>query len=334
MDLNLIWFILIGALLAGYAMLDGFDLGVGIISPVLGGPRERNVAIKAIGPLWDGNEVWLVTLGGALFAAFPEAYATILSGLYLPVVLLLFALILRAVSIDFRNKIEAPFWKSVWDVGFCFSSLLATLVMGIAVGNIIGGWDLDERGVYQGSIQDLLGTYPLVVGLLAVSTFAMHGVIFLYLKTLGAVRDKLEDWMWHTWGIYLVIYVLVSMMTLVEHHHVIANAKQMPWMIGIVIVNVLAVANIPRAIYQSKYGQAFASSCANILCLVTLFCASVFPNLVVSTSDAPSLTIYNAASSESTLWLMLIMAMIGVPLIASYTVIIYWTFRRPVDVDT
>jgi cytochrome d ubiquinol oxidase subunit II len=309
MDLNLIWFILLSVLLAGYAILDGFDLGVGIIQPVLKGEQERNVAIKAIGPLWDGNEVWLVTFGGALFAAFPEAYASILSAMYIPVMLLLYFLILRAISIDFRNKVESKFWKLLWDCGFVFSSLGATLVFGVAAGNLIAGLPIDERGDYTGTLVDLFGLYPLATGVLAVATFAMHGAMFLFLKSTGDVRRRLSGWLWHSWGFFLVAYILVSMMTLIENPHVVANIK------------------------LNKYGQAFASSCVNIGCLVALFGVSIFPELVHSTSEHTSITIYNGASSQGTLWLMCIIAMIGVPLITAYTVIVYWTFRHPIEME-
>lgn len=333
MDLNLLWFILIGVLLAGYAILDGFDLGVGIIHPVLRGDKQRNVAIKAIGPLWDGNEVWLVTFGGALFAAFPEAYATILSGFYLPIMLLLFSLILRAVSIDFRNKVDSLFWRRWWDWGFFFSSLLATFVFGLAAGNLIAGISIDERGEFSGSLMDLVGVYPISVGVLAVTTFALHGAMFLFLKSTGPVRDRLENWLWHCWGIFLVSYVLISMLTLIENPTVVAKVKNAPWAIPIVVLNVLAVANMPRAIFSHRYGQAFISSCVNIACLVGLFCVATFPDLVVSSSQHPSWDIYNAASSQGTLQLMSVIALIGVPLITSYTVIVYWTFRHPIEIE-
>lgn len=333
MDLNLVWFVLLGVLLAGYAILDGFDLGVGIIHPILRGPRERNVGIKAIGPLWDGNEVWLVTFGGALFAAFPEAYATILSGMYLPIYLLLFCLILRAISVDFRNKVDAPAWRLLFDAGFFISSFGATLVFGVAAGNLIAGMELNERGEYAGSLLDLFGVYPLATGALAVATFALHGVMFLYLKTTGQLNQRLSNWMWHFWGVFLVLYILVSMFTLIEHPHVIAAVKRAPWAIPVVIINVLCVANMPRTIYRQQFGQAFGCSCLNIVCLVTLFSISTFPNLVFSTGTGASLTLENAASSQSTLWIMTIIAMIGLPFIVGYTAIVYWTFRHPIEMD-
>ncbi len=333
MDLQLTWFLLIGLLLAGYAILDGFDLGVGIIHPMFRQHRERDVAVKAIGPLWDGNEVWLVTFGGGLFAAFPEAYATILSAFYIPVMLLLFCLILRAVSVDFRNKVDSLFWQGMWDVGFFLSSFGATLVFGVAAGNLIQGIRLDEAGEFLGNTASLFSVYSLATGILAVATFALHGVTFLILKTTDQLRQKLTRRIWHFWGVYLVAYLLVTMMTLIENQHVVANIKQSYWPIPFVIFNVLAIANIPRSVFNDKFGQAFVSSAINILCLVALFCCSIFPQLVISIGPGDSISIYDAASSEGTLWIMTIIALIGLPMIVSYTAVVYWTFRQPIPMS-
>jgi cytochrome d ubiquinol oxidase subunit II len=332
MNLELIWFGLLGVLLAGYAVLDGFDFGVGILHPLARGDRERRLFVNAIGPLWDGNEVWLVTFGGALFAMFPEAYATVFSGFYMAIVLLLFALIFRAVSLEFRSKVESPAWRSIWDWGFFGSSLTAAFLFGVAVGNTVGGIPLDERGIYTGGFFDLLGPYPLLVGLLSVSLFAMHGAIYLFLKTDGAVRDRLGRWMWHTWGVFLVLYLLTTMLTLMRVPTATANFEHYPWAAVIVVLMVLAIANIPRCIFNEKYGQAFVSSTFIIVSLVGLLGLAVFPNLVMANNDpANSLTIYNAASSALTLKIGLIFALIGMPFVITYTGVIYWTFRGKVQ---
>lgn len=331
MDLPLIWFGLLGVLLAGYAILDGFDLGVGILHPLAKDDRERRVFVNAIGPLWDGNEVWLVTFGGALFAMFPEAYATVFSGFYTAFMLLLFALILRAVSLEFRSKLEHARWRGVWDGAFFASSLLAPLLFGAAVGNAILGLPLDERGVYQGGFLDLLGPYPLLVGLLAASLFAMHGAIFLYLKTDGAVQERLGRWMWHTWGLFLVLYLLTTMWTLVAVPGAVSNFEHFPWAAAVVVLNVLAIANVPRALFAGRYAQAFLSTSLTIACMVFLFGMAMFPHLVVASNDPSlSLTIYNAASSAKTLRIGLIIAAIGMPFVLAYTAVIYWTFRGKV----
>src|SRR3954447_207869 len=185
MDLNIVWFILLGVLLAGYAILDGFDLGVGMLQPVAKTDEERRIVLNSIGPIWDGNEVWLVTFGGAMFAAFGEVYATVFSGFYTAFMLILFALILRAISIEFRSKISSPAWRRFWDFGFFASSLLASLLFGVAVGAAMNGIPLNSRGIFVGRFVDQLGVYPLLVGAMTVAMFLMHGAIYLHLKTEG-----------------------------------------------------------------------------------------------------------------------------------------------------
>ena len=334
MDLHLTWFVIMGALLAGYAILDGFDLGVGILHPLARSDRERRLFMDAIGPIWDGNEVWLVTFGGALFAMFPEAYATIFSGFYLAFMLLLFALIARAVSIEFRSKVHAEGWRRFWDRSFFGSSFVATLVFGIGVGNAIGGLPLDERGAYAGGIFDLLRPYPILIGVLAVTLFAMHGAIYLFLKTSGGVQERLGRWMWHTWGLFLFVYLLATILTLLQYPQAAANFGRHPWAIAGVILNILAVTNIPRAFFRRKYGQAFVSSSITIACMVFLFAMALYPNVLVASNDpARSWTIVNAASSEKTLRIGLLFAGIGMPFVLAYTGIVYWTFRGKVKAE-
>jgi len=334
MDLNTLWFVLLGVLLAGYAILDGFDLGVGILQPIARTDEERRIFLNSIGPIWDGNEVWLVTFGGAMFAAFPECYATVFSGFYVAFMLVLFALILRAVSIEFRGKIHSPGWRTFWDYGFFVSSLLAAQLFGTAVGAAIKGIPLDERGIFVGRFIDQLGPYPLMVGLMTVAMFTMHGAIYLYLKTEGQLQQRLHEWMWRGFGFFLVTYLLVTIMTLVLVPHVTRNLIEHPWTWLLVGLNILAIANIPRAIWLRRPAYAFVSSCATIAALVCLFGMALFPNLVTSsTAMENSLNIYNAASSPKTLAIMAIIAVIGMPFVAIYTGIVYWTFRGKVRLE-
>jgi cytochrome d ubiquinol oxidase subunit II len=328
-----VWFFLLGTLLAGYAVLDGFDFGVGILHLLARTDEERRLFINAIGPIWDGNEVWLVTFGGALFAAFPNAYAAVFSGFYVPFMALLFALIFRAVSIEFRSKMKAPAWRRAWDVGFFASSVLASLLFGVAVGESMIGVPMDERGVFSGALVDLLNPYALFTGLTVIAMFAMHGAIFLVLKIpRGTLHDRMRNWVWHAWGVFLVLYVLGSMYTLVAIPRATANFAQHPWAAGIVIVNVLAVANIPRSIFRDRPFQAFISSGVTIAALVSLFGMALWPNLVTAANDpSRSLTIYNAASSPKTLWIMLLIVIIGMPFVLTYTLAVYWTFRGRVE---
>jgi cytochrome d ubiquinol oxidase subunit II len=335
MDLNLVWFFLLGVLLAGYAVLDGFDLGVGILHPFV--PRsdaERRISMNSIGPLWDGNEVWLVTFGGALFAAFPNAYATIFSGFYTALMILLFALILRAVSMEFRSKLDAPAWRRLWDLAFFLGSAVATLLFGVAVGNAMVGIPLSAAGDFTGTLFDQLNPFALIVGLLAVALFAMHGSIYLYLKTEGEYQQKIQPWMWRTFFVFLFLYILTSIYALAAVPSATANFKHVPWAAAVPVLNALAVANIPRAIHLGRPGYAFLSSCATILALTFLLAAAIFPNLVASSTPdvGPSLTIYNSASSPKTLGIMLIIAAVGMPCVLAYTAVIYWTFRGKVQI--
>jgi len=331
-DLNLLWFILLGVLLAGYAMLDGFDLGVGILHPAARDDRERRIFLNAVGPIWDGNEVWLVTFGGALFAAFPEAYATIFSGFYIVFMLVLLALIFRAVSLEFRGKVQSATWRRIWDAGFFASSLLATVLFGVGVGNAMIGVPLNERGVYVGGFFNLLNPYAVMVGLLSVAMFTMHGAIFLHLKTSGELRERLNAWMWRSFGFFMIFYMLVTIMTLSSIPRATATFRAHPWAWIVVVLNVLAIANIPRAIHLRRPGYAFVSSCATVWAFVLLLGLALFPNLVTSHPNPDnSLTIYNAASSPKTLTIMAIIAAIGMPFVLTYTGMVYWVFRGKVE---
>lgn len=332
MDLNILWFALLGVLLLGYTILDGFDLGVGMLHLAISkDDTDRRIIINSIGPLWDGNEVWLVTFGGALFAAFPITYASAFSSFYIPFMLLLFALIFRAAAIEFRSKNQSPFWRTLFDVAFSGASTLAALLMGVAVGNLLWGIPIGAQGIYQGTLLDLLNPYALLVGLLALALFAMHGSIFLYLKTEGDLQKRLQFWMWRTFGFFLVLYVLVTIFTLVARPDVTRHFQEYPIGWVAVVLNVLAIANIPRAIYLGRPGYAFLSSIANIAALLFLLGMALFPNMITSTLGPEyNLTIYNAASSQSTLTIMAIIALIGMPLVLTYTGIVYWTFRGKV----
>lgn len=327
-----LWFFLLGFLLFGYALLDGFDFGVGMLHNAVGKTdRERRVILNSIGPIWDGNEVWLVTFGGALFAAFPTAYAVIFSAFYIPFMLLLFALIFRATAIEFRSKVHTKLWRDLWDFAFTAASFLAPFLMGVAVGNVVWGLAIDERGIYRGTLFDMLHPYALLMGLLAVSVFAMHGAIYLYLKTEGELQDRVVPWMWRTFGVFNALYIVVTIVTLVYRPEVTRHLVSYPIAWSLVLLNVLAVANVPRSIFKHRPFHAFLSSGFIILALVFLLGAALFPNILVSShSEAATLTIYDAASSRLTLQIMTLMAGIGMPLVLTYTAIIYWTFRGKV----
>lgn len=334
LDLNLVWFFLLGVLFAGYAILDGFDLGVGALHLFSKGDTERRTLMNAIGPVWDGNEVWLVTGGGALFAAFPHAYATAFSAFYLPFMILLCMLIFRAVALEFRSKVAGPRWRGAWDVAFCVSSTIASVLFGVALGNMILGMRIGADMEYVGGFFELLHPYAVLVGLFNLSLFMMHGAIYLYLKTEGELQQKAKRWIYTCFAAFVVLYLVTTVTTLLLVPAMVSNFTTFWWMWIVAVLNALAIANIPRALHLNLPARAFVSSCCTIAGLFALYGIGVFPNLIVSSLDpAFNLTIYNAASSTKTLFIMLVIALVGMPCVIAYTVSIYYIFRGKVKVD-
>ena len=209
-----LWFWIVSLMLSAYVIFDGFDLGVGMLLPFIAKTEhERQQCLRAIGPVWDGNEVWLVTAGGALFAGFPDIYATILSAFYMPVMLLLFGLILRAVAIEFRSKQPMKWWRTTWDMAFFSGSVIISFVLGVALGNMIRGIPLNESKEFIGTIETIFHPYPLLVGLLTVSIFAMHGSIYILMKTEGEFHEKMRRWTQPCMIFFIIMYALTTMAT-------------------------------------------------------------------------------------------------------------------------
>ena len=334
-DYNTIWFLLVGVLLTGYAILDGFDLGVGALHLLTNNDTDRRIMLNSIGPVWDGNEVWLVTGGGALFAAFPDVYATSFSGFYLAMMLLLVGLIFRAVAIDFRSKQPMLWWRRFWDISFSVSSILSSLLIGVALGNVAWGVPLSAEGEFIGSFFGLLHPYALLVGITTVALFMMHGAIYVVMKTEGELHDKVRGWINNTIIFFVICYVTTTMATLLYVPHLAENIKENPVLFIIPLLNMLAIANIPREIHNGRDFRAFLSSCASMIALLATLGLGMYPNLLYSNPIAKhSLTIYNAASSEKTLGIMLIIAVLGMPMVIAYTVSIYWIFRGKVKLTT
>ena len=333
-DLNTIWFFLIGILLAGYAILDGFDLGIGALHLFVKDDFERRIMINSIGPVWDGNEVWLVTGGGALFAAFPHVYATVFSGFYNALMLLLFMLIFRAVAIEFRSKKLMKWWRQVWDIAFSGASILIAFIAGVALGNIITGVPIGADKEYIGTFWDLINPYTILVGITTIALFMMHGAIYGVMKTEGELQNKLRSWINNTIIFFVICYVTTTMATLIYYPHMVAHFKETPILFVFAILNMLAIANIPREISRGKELLAFLSSSASIAALLFLFAIGLFPNIINASNNFEySLNIYNSASSYQTLEIMLIIALIGFPFVLAYTVSIYWIFRGKVKLN-
>jgi len=334
-SLEFTWFLIFVLLLTGYAILDGFDLGVGMLHLFAKKDEERRIMLNSIGPVWDGNEVWLVTAGGALFAGFPEIYATMLSAFYAPVMLLLSGLIFRAVAIEFRSKEKMAWWRWSWDIAFSLASLVIAFVLGIMLANLIHGIKLDVFGEYIGTLEDLLHPYAFLIGVFVSTLFLMHGSIYILMKTEGELHDKMRNRAQSCMILFIITYTVTTMATLIYEPHMIDALRERPVFFLIAIVNILAVANIPREIFHGRDHRAFLSSCLNMICLFALYAIGTYPNVIRSIYDPEhlSITVYNGASSKLTLKILFIFALIGMPLVISYTTVVYYIFRGKVKMD-
>ncbi len=332
LDLNTTWFVLLAVLFTGYAVLDGFDLGIGAIHLFVKGNKDRQTLLRAIGPVWDGNEVWLITGGGALFAAFPIAYATVFSGFYVAMILLLLALILRAVSIELRNMRTSDWWRRYWDFQFSFGSMLAALLLGIAMGNIIWGIPLDEKHEFKGTLGTLLHPYALLVGLTTLLLFTVHGAAYGMLKTEGVLKDTLRKLGLRA-GIggtlCLTTAIIVCILAI---PHVTARVRAGPLVLILPVLTLLCMVVALHKLARDAARCAFRATCTAIVMVMAQAALGLYPSLVVSRPEpANSLTIYNAASSQRTLGIMLIVALLGMPLVLFYTAIVYRTFKGKVN---
>jgi cytochrome d ubiquinol oxidase subunit II len=328
------WFLLVGVLLAGYAILDGFDLGTGMLHLfVAKNDRERREVMNAIGPVWDGNEVWLLTAGGALFAAFPRVYATVFSGLYLALMLLLVALILRAVSMEFRSKLEAPRWRAAWDAVFAVSSFLPALLFGVAIGNVVRGMPLDAEQEFSGTFLGLLNPFALTVGLFAVAMFLTQGAAWLQMRTEGGVRERVLAAGRSARIAWILLWVAVTALARVAAPGTaLAWTRWEPWIPA--ALTAIFLFGLSRSWGRGRPGRAFLFSSAAIAAILATLGFVLYPTIVPALGTPErSLTIENAASSTKTLGVMLAIALAGMPLVVGYTAFIYSRFRGPVVVD-
>lgn len=335
MTLDNIWYAVIILSIICYAMLDGFDLGVGMLHPFVKSDIERRTFLNAIGPVWDGNEVWLVVVGGALFAGFPEVFATLLSGFYVPVMALLFGLIFRAASIEFRSKRPSLAWRNFWDYFFSVASYIIAFGIGVVVGNVIDGLPLDSNHDFVGDFSIVLRPYPLLIGLTTVALFMMHGAIYLAMKTEGKLHEKLRRWVTHCIVFFFIIYLILSGVTIINKPFMLDHMREMPAFFLVPVAAFVAIICIPFLMAQKYDGWGFIASCFSIALLLSLFSIGTFPYMIRSTvaPEANSLLISNSASSPLTLKVLLIIVAIGVPLVLGYGFYIYRIFRGKVHID-
>jgi cytochrome d ubiquinol oxidase subunit II len=327
MELTTVWFGLITILWVGYLVLEGFDFGVGILLPVLGRTeRERRVVINTIGPVWDGNEVWILVAGGATFAAFPEWYATLFSGFYLALFLILVALILRGVAFEFRSKRPEPGWRRGWDLAIFFGSLLPAILWGTALANIVGGVPIDANHEFTGSLLTLLNPYGLLGGLTTLALFVTHGAAFLALKTTGDVRVRAGRLAGRVGLVAAVLAVAF-----------LAWTQQKTGDPASATLSVLAAVALVGGLVANRRGHegwAFAGTAVTITLAVVALFVALFPDVMPSTiNPAYSLTTTNASSTSYTLSIMTVVAVIFTPLVLLYQGWTYWVFRRRIGVN-
>jgi cytochrome d ubiquinol oxidase subunit II len=330
MDLNTLWFILIAVLYIGFFVLEGFDFGVGMLLPFLGREdAERRAIINTIGPFWDANEVWLLTAGGATFAAFPHWYATLFSGFYLPLFLLLLALIARGVAFEFRSKDESPKWRKTWDWAIFAGSLLPALLLGVAFANLVRGVPIDQNMNYVGGFLNLLNPYALLGGAATVLTFALHGAIFLSLRTTNSLRIRARRTAQRLWIVVLVV-LLVFLGATYLSTDILTKLGVNPGPIP--VGGAAAILLAGYFLRKEREGWSFAMTAATIIfSLITLFMI-LFPRVMISSLDpAYSLTIYTASSTDYTLKIMSVIALVFVPVVLIYQGWTYWVFQKRVE---
>nr|WP_297427648.1 cytochrome d ubiquinol oxidase subunit II [uncultured Actinotalea sp.] len=326
MELATVWFVLIAVLWTGYLVLEGFDFGVGMLLPVLGRKdRERRVLINTIGPVWDGNEVWLLTAGGATFAAFPEWYASMFSGFYLALFLILLALIVRVVAFEWRGKIDDDRWRAWADRALVVGSWVPAVLWGVAFGNLVRGVELDADHQFVGTFWDLLNPFALLGGATTALIFLTHGAVFLALKTDGDIRDRAA-----TLARRLAVATLVVAGAFAVWAQV---AYSVPWTWAATGVAALALLALVAATRARREGPAFAASAVAIVAAVVLIFGSMYPDVMPALDPANSLTVANASSTDYTLTIMTWVAVVLTPVVLLYQGWTYWVFRKRITVE-
>jgi len=326
--LETIWFVLWGVLWAVYFMLDGYDLGLGTLLPILAKTEtERRVVYRSMGPHWDGNEVWLITAGGVTFAAFPTAYAAMFSGLYTALMFILFALILRGVTFAFRDEVPTPRWRALWDACLTVGSVLPALLFGVAFANIFQGLPLGPDGVFQGGLLSLINPYGLAGGVLFLLLFCQHGALWLAVKSHGELHRRAANLAKRMWPALLVMAVIFLLATQ-RLTHLYDNYLKHPVLFLILALAVAALVAVRFFISKGAWWRAWFASCLTIVGTTLFGVVGLYPNILPSKIDpAHSLTAFNAASSPLTLKIMLGVALTFVPVVIAYQVWAHYLFR-------
>ncbi|MEM8527570.1 MAG: cytochrome d ubiquinol oxidase subunit II [Bacteroidota bacterium] len=333
-DYPTLWFLVVGAVFSGYAILDGFDLGAGAMHLFFKKDQSRRIALNAVGPVWDGNEVWLVIGGGTLFAGFPVLYASLLSAMYIPFMLFLLFIILRAISIEFRSKEEMKWWRRMWDTSYSFSSIMLGFLLGVVLGNVLQGMPLNENYEFTGNWLSFLNPFAILTGLTTLALMTMHGGIYLYIKTEGKLFDKVERLVKVAIGIFVVLFLAVSAYALTTYPNLSDKFLSQPILFLVPLLAVLSIANVPRLVTKQRFRRAFLFSALTFSFLLITVAIELYPTLIFATNETKnSIDVYNAAASEKSLGIMLIMVAIGAPLAVTYTAFVYRAFWGKVKMD-
>lgn len=334
-DYPTLWFLVVGGLFSGYAILDGFDFGAGAWHLFFKKEENRRIALNAVGPVWDGNEVWLVIGGGSLFAGFPVLYATLFSSMYLPFILFLMFIIFRAISIEFRGKEEMLWWRKTWDICYSISSIMLAFLLGVVLGNILQGIAFGENYLYMGSgFFEFLNPFAILTGFTALFLFMAHGASFLLLKTEGKMFDRLTVFLKRGIILFIISYAVTTLYTFFYLPHLSDEFINNPILLVVPLLTFLSVANLPRLASKKQYKLTFLFSSITISLLLIVVAIELYPTLLISTIDPKyNIDIYNAASSEKSLGIMLLFVAIGTPLILGYTFFVYKTFWGKVELD-
>jgi cytochrome bd ubiquinol oxidase subunit II len=333
MTINTVWFLVLAFMLAGYAVLDGFDLGVGSLHLFLGRTtRERTTLVDAIGPVWNGNEVWLLAAGGAMVVAFPHLYATSFSGFYLALMLVLWLLLLRGLGIEFRHQIDSDLWRHAWDVVFCGASLLLALLFGVALGNVLRGLPLDAGGEFRGTFALMLNPFALVGGVVSVAVLSLHGAAWIALKSEGELQARARRFARALWWPAVAMPALMVLASFIVRPDFTRNFAERPWLLLFPAFGIAAIAGV--RVFQSRHDdlRAFLAGAAFIAAILASVAARLYPQLLPSRGDGPhpGLDIYNAASPENSLRVALWIYLFGMVLVMVYLVNIYRVWRGKV----
>ncbi len=330
------WFLVVGGLFSGYAILDGFDFGAGAWHMFFNKDNSRETALKAIDPTWHGNEVWLVIGGGTLFAGFPVFYGTLFSAMYTPFILFLLFIIFRGIAIKFRNMEDMPWWRSMWDWSYSISSIMLAFLLGVVLGNLLRGMPLDDNYEYiGGGFFEFLNPFSILVGVTSLALFMMHGAIFLLLKTEGKLYKRIQNLLNYGMTFFIVSYLLTTVYGFFKLEHLLEVFLEDKILFSGPLLVFLSIANVPRLVSQKKFGWAFVFTSLTVALLLVVVALELYPRLLMASNNlANSITIYNAAASTKTLKIMMGFVAVGGPLVLFYSYAVYKTFWGKVNLES